>query len=676
VDAELDKQYRKVIDDPGSFDDAAIDAYLAAARAFGGQSAEYAHGLGGFARWARWYGRRTEEGYKAAHEAAALAVMLSLAASRMAYWFTLEAALADDLGRAFEAVEAARSSYAWSQRDSSDPAYAQSRRTLLIVMGLGTDAIGPALRELAPLWPKLSQADRDDQSRSIRRQAIRRTDLPEADRDRLAAIDATPDSVARAAPPPTPEPDDAALQAALADLDELVGIEAVKTEVRRLVALLRVRRMRVAAGLKVPDRTNHLAFIGPPGTGKTTVARLMGRILKALGELATDHVIEVDRGDLVAQYVGQTAPKVDAVVESALDGVLFVDEAYALVSTGGVDFGPEAVATLLKRMEDDRARLSVILAGYGEEMERLLDSNPGLRSRISAVIRFDGYGTEQLGAIFLAQAAQAAYRLTPEAQARATRLCGLMRGSADGRTFGNARDVRNMFEDSLAAQAVRLAAAADSGQQPTPEALSTLEEGDITWSELGRPEADRLSDDDRRIVAYHEAGHALVSHIAGGPTPVLVTVIPTPEANGRTFFEPSNRSVISRDDMVALAATALGGRASEELVFGRPSANALSDLRQAERTVIGLLSAGLSEAVSTDALNEFAASGGSTLDPGWQGDRTRQEIGQLLNEAYSIAFEALKANRDRLDPLAAALVAERTIEGDRLTQLLGPRPSA
>jgi hypothetical protein len=673
VDDKILTQYRKAIDDPGSFDDAAIDAFVAAGKGFGDATPEHAHALAAFARWVRWQGRRTEEGLAAAAQAAKLGVALSLEAARIGYWFTLQSVLSDDCGQPADAVEAARCSLVWIQRDGSDPAYALSRHTLLLAMRLGVEPIGPVLRELAPLWPQATQADRDEQAKPIQRQAVRRTDLPQADRDRLQAIDATPGSVARVAPPPEPQADDAALAAALAELDELVGIDGVKDEVRRLVALLRVRGMRTSAGLKVPERTYHLAFLGPPGTGKTTVARLMGRIFKALGVLATDKVVEVDRSSLVAGYIGQTAPKVDAAVDSALDGVLFVDEAYALFTSDNQDFGPEAVATLLKRMEDDRLRLSVVLAGYGDEMDRLLDSNPGLRSRVSTVVRFDAYGADQLGAIFAGQAAQAGYTPTPGALARATRLCGLMRGTADGRTFGNARDVRNLFEDSVAVQAVRLAAAADSGHPPDAEALATLEEGDITWSALGRPEADRLSDDERRLVAYHEAGHALVSHLAGGPTPVFITVVPSQQAVGMTFYDHSDQAVVTRADMLALAAAALGGRASEELVFGHPSAGALSDLRQAERTVVGLLRAGLSEAVSADALAEFADAGGSALDSGWQGDRTRQEIGALLNEAYGVASAALKDHRDRLDALAAALIADRTIDGDRLTALLGAR---
>jgi hypothetical protein len=324
-------------------------------------------------------------------------------------------------------------------------------------------------------------------------------------------------------------------------------------------------------------------------------------------------------------------------------------------------------------MEDDRRRLSVVLAGYGEEMDRLLDSNPGLRSRISTVIRFDGYGADQLASIFAGQAERAGYRLGPGAIERARRLCALMRGSADGRTFGNARDVRNMFEDSLGAQATRLTAAADAGTSPDADALSTLEEADILWTELGRPESDRLSDEERRIVAYHEAGHALVSHLAGGLEPIYITVIPTPDAVGRTFFDQPARAVLNRDDMLALAATALGGRASEELVFGRPSAGAIGDLRQAERTIVGILSAGLSDAVSADALAQFAALGTDPADATWRGERTRQEIGELLTEAYGIATTMLRDHRDRLDALAAALVAERTVEGDRLTGLLGSR---
>ena len=217
----------------------------------------------------------------------------------------------------------------------------------------------------------------------------------------------------------------------------------------------------------------HLVFSGPPGTGKTTVARLLGRIYAGIGVLRAGQLVEVDRAGLVAPYVGQTAPKVDAVVQRALDGVLFVDEAYALVRGGESDFGQEAVAALLKRMEDDRERLVVILAGYEQEIRALLDSNPGLRSRFSTHIHFRAYTAAELAAIFRGMAAESDYRLTPEAGTRLEHITHDMVAIQDP-TFGNAREMRNLFEDAVALNASRVVDA------EAPD-LSLLDAVDLVW---------------------------------------------------------------------------------------------------------------------------------------------------------------------------------------------------
>jgi tetratricopeptide (TPR) repeat protein len=242
----------------------------------------------------------------------------------------------------------------------------------------------------------------------------------------------------------------------LAELDALTGLTDVKARVRSLVNFLRVQRLRADAGLEAVSVAQHLAFTGSPGTGKTTVARLFGRILHALGVLKSGTLVEASRAQLVAGYVGQTAGRVDAVVDSALDGVLFIDEAYALTeSESQEDFGREAVTQLVKRMEDERGRLAVIVAGYPEPMSRFLASNPGLASRVSEVIQFDDYSPTELAEIFTSFAADADYSLTP---AGAERLTTLFEEICATRTesFGNARTARNLFEDAIVAHADRV----------------------------------------------------------------------------------------------------------------------------------------------------------------------------------------------------------------------------
>jgi AAA+ superfamily predicted ATPase len=273
---------------------------------------------------------------------------------------------------------------------------------------------------------------------------------------------------------------DELLADALAELDALVGIDKVKLEVRTLVNYLKMQAQREQYGLPATTMSLHMVFGGNPGTGKTTVARIVGRLLGAMGILAKGHLVECDRGGLVAAYAGQTAPKTSKTIDSALDGVLFIDEAYSLVAEEGDDpFGAEAVQTLLKRMEDDRHRLVVVLAGYPEPMERLLASNPGLSSRFSRRFEFPDYTAAELGRIFQAFCQQNHYSLP--AATRARLLVGFGRLLADrDEHFGNGRLARNVFEHALRRLANRIATATPV----TRELLSTLEAGDIEFEGL------------------------------------------------------------------------------------------------------------------------------------------------------------------------------------------------
>ena len=247
------------------------------------------------------------------------------------------------------------------------------------------------------------------------------------------------------------------LEELMEQLDELVGLDEVKKDVKSLINLIKVRKLRQQNDLPVPPMSLHMVFMGNPGTGKTTVARLVGGLYAAIGVLSKGQLIEVDRSGLVAGYVGQTALKTQEVIKSALGGVLFIDEAYSLASGGENDFGREAIETILKAMEDHRDDLIVIVAGYSGPMKKFIDSNPGLQSRFNKYFYFPDYNGEQLLAIFQKQCGKNGYKLTEESEAAAKKLFDELYEERDD-NFGNGRDVRNRFEDMVVRQSNRVAA--------------------------------------------------------------------------------------------------------------------------------------------------------------------------------------------------------------------------
>lgn len=291
----------------------------------------------------------------------------------------------------------------------------------------------------------------------VRDFVTKRTDEPAGDKPLAPAARGEGSETKTETAKANPEPEKS-LEELMAELDGLVGLEKVKADVKSLINLVKVRKLREENQLPVPPMSLHLVFMGNPGTGKTTVARLLAKIYHSIGVLSKGQMIEVDRSGLVAGFVGQTALKTGEVIQKALGGVLFIDEAYALANQDSPnDFGREAIEVLLKGMEDNRKDLIVIVAGYTELMGKFISSNPGLESRFNKYFYFEDYNGEQLMAIFESMCSKNGYTMDEETRTYAAKGLQDLYVARD-ENFGNARDVRNVFEKAVAKQANRVAA--------------------------------------------------------------------------------------------------------------------------------------------------------------------------------------------------------------------------
>ena len=266
---------------------------------------------------------------------------------------------------------------------------------------------------------------------------------------------------------------DEALKPYLDELNHMIGLNRIKEQIHDIVCEINVAKLRKAFRLKAPKTTRHMVFVGNPGTGKTTVARMLADIFKTLGVIPTNNLVEVDRSGLVAAYAGQTALKTKKAIDSAIGGVLFIDEAYAICRSDNDDFGYEALDTLTKSLEDYREDMIVIVAGYKKEMSEFLDSNPGLNSRFKTIISFDDYSGQELYKIFLSLLKDNDYHLDEEAKKVTKDFFTSIKGLA-----GNGRSIRNIFEDVVLQQSRRV----NSLDDISIETLSEIKACDLVFT--------------------------------------------------------------------------------------------------------------------------------------------------------------------------------------------------
>ena len=302
------------------------------------------------------------------------------------------------------------------------------------------------------------------------------------DMDEQLAIPAGPggsDGGAEAEAPQEPEKDP------MEELDQLIGLESIKSDVKELMDFVKIQKMRKDQGLKSVPVSLHLVFTGNPGTGKTTVARIIGRLYKQIGVLSKGQLVETDRSGLVAGFVGQTALKTQEKIKAAMGGVLFIDEAYALTSNEQDTFGQESVDTILKAMEDHRDDLVVIVAGYTAPMEKFINSNPGLKSRFNKYIEFPDYTTDELEQIFYMNCEKYDYVVEEEVKHQIRSLI-VLRKLQQLENFANAREVRNMFEEIITNQARRVAAM----ENPTQEDMMKITLEDLVERKEGEKKSD------------------------------------------------------------------------------------------------------------------------------------------------------------------------------------------
>ena len=443
-------------------------------------------------------------------------------------------------------------------------------------------------------------------------------------------------------------------------LEPLVGMKTVKEQILRLEDTVSYRTAAARAGKELPVQNLNMLFTGNPGTGKTTVARIIGSVLFYIGAVPTDHFVEVQAKDLVSRVVGGTGDEVASLVERAMGGVLFIDEAYALMQTGS---GEEALSTLIKYMGDNRGSLVVMFAGYRDEMRRFVDVNPGLASRIGYRFDFEDYEPEELNEIFRRKAADAGLELAEGTLDSSLSVFKFFHGVRD---FGNGRFVDQVLQETIARKAARYARQADELASIIPEDIPTVDELAKTSSAEVYAPSDMGSDDALRRVALHEMGHAVVRlALTGGTDIVKVTV--EQEGNGALGYvqhkggsHPLPTRAVVRGEISSM----LGGMAAEQLMLGDYSVGNVSDLEQATSRAFQYVAMnGMSEA----GLVQYAHP--ERYDPPRMADLPQpvlDAMNRVMESCLQDAKDAIQAHRASYDALVEVVSRDKTISGERV----------
>jgi len=436
-------------------------------------------------------------------------------------------------------------------------------------------------------------------------------------------------------------------------LADMIGMDNIKTKIREFEAFAKYKKQVIAGGGNVPSASTHMAFLGNPGTGKTTVARIIAQMLFNIGLLRKNTVVEVQRKDLIAEYVGQTAIKTQQVIDKAMGGVLFIDEAYSLAQSGSKnDFGAESIATLIKAMEDHKDDLVVIFAGYVNEMEDFISSNPGLQSRIGYIFNFEDYKEEELAEMFCTKMKSFGFRLSPACKGKVKEVSRYFKEQKD---FGNGRFIDSLIQKTLVRRAV------DAADKSKTMSLNSIKKDDIPgiedllkttlkgWEMISPND---ISPEELEQIAVHELGHALAGfYLTGDMEIVKITVrADASGALGYVQYEPKRKALVTEEDLKSNLAVTLSGKNAEELVYDTHSSGCSSDVKKATM-------------LARRMVTEFAMGN-------WPDQSSSK---RLLKEADAKSIEILKEHKDELLSLKEKLIETGTINKDEIKDFLGEK---